>query len=581
LILFAVLLLAPPLFAQENDTTAAPVDTLVEEQITDLDRARDSLQQLSDLEKDLRELMRSSRKLTGEDYELKRVEALEIVARFDDLVKDLTKTIPNLDSTSAPVDSIRQATADHLLYHAELYLKAVDSLSKRLARLRRERAESAPEDLGQLELLINEQRKRLDFTLAQIHETVQRLESLQVDATDLRTEFDQVVLDRAEAMAARLQLARLEKDRANEQLKGAQKAGASEAELAELRLLAQAHEQRVKGIVSSLDATADILDHRGIDTAKYRRHVIQTTGEVTEDILKPDVLIGLARDFLGQALGWIRNRGPGFLVKLAILILLVIVFRLGAWIGWFLVRLVTRPQKLLADLIGRLLKPVASLVGLVVGLWVLGVHPTTLLAGLGVLSVIVGLALQDSLGNLAAGFFILVYRPYDVDDIVQAGGVLGTVKQMGLASTTILTFDNRRLNVPNRKIWSEVIENRSAERARRVETTVSVSYDDDIDAAIERIHAILEAEDLVLGMPKPTVFVAKHAESWVEVAVWPWTRVENWWTLTMELPRILRAGLKEAGIEVPFPRQEIQVLNQATSAPPPRAKGKKVPEERQ
>jgi small conductance mechanosensitive channel len=194
-----------------------------------------------------------------------------------------------------------------------------------------------------------------------------------------------------------------------------------------------------------------------------------------------------------------------------------------------------------------------------VGLWTLGVNPTTLLAGVGVASVIIGLALQDSLGNLAAGVFILIYRPYDEDDVVHAGGVTGRVKSMGLANTTIVTFDNRRLFIPNRKVWSDVIENRSSESTRRVETTVRISYKEDVDAAFNVIRKTLDEHELVLPDPQPTIFVSKLADSWVEIAVWPWASIDNWWTLTIDLPRAVRQGLEKGGVEIPYPRQEIEL----------------------
>ena len=172
------------------------------------------------------------------------------------------------------------------------------------------------------------------------------------------------------------------------------------------------------------------------------------------------------------------------------------------------------------------------------------------------------MALQDSLGNLAAGAFILMYRPYDVDDAVQVGGVLGVVKAMGLAATTIITFDNRRLYVPNRKIWSEVIENRSVETRRRVQFTVRISYREDLEATIATIHEILAGHEMVLEEPAPQVFVKELDDSWLEIAVWPWTTTDNWWPGLTELPKVLRLGLAEAGIDVPYPRQEIDITSE-------------------
>ncbi len=180
-----------------------------------------------------------------------------------------------------------------------------------------------------------------------------------------------------------------------------------------------------------------------------------------------------------------------------------------------------------------------------------------MLAGLGVAGVIVGLALQDSMSNLAAGVFILTYRPYDVDDLVNAGGVVGQVQAMGLANTTIRTLDNRRLFVPNRKIWSEIIENRTAEKIRRVEVTAALSYRDDLDRALGVIRDLLSECEQVLTDPPPDVFVTKLADSAIEVAVRPWTRSEDWWPFTQDLPRLLRNRFQEEGIEVPFPVREI------------------------
>ena len=257
------------------------------------------------------------------------------------------------------------------------------------------------------------------------------------------------------------------------------------------------------------------------------------------------------------------------LVRTGMLLLAILLTRLGFWVAWQVVRLVMRPALLLQNLVNGLLKPASTLVGLLVGLWTLGVNPGTLLAGVGVLSVILGLALQDSLGNIAAGIFILLYRPYDVDEIVQAGGVVGRVKEMGLANTTIVTFDRRRLFVPNKKIWSEVIENRSAEPLRRTESTIRVRYDEDLDATIKYLREVMKAHELVLDDPPTEVFVSSLDDAWVEISVWPWTQAVHWWTMETNLSRVLRLALDEKGIEHAFPRYEIRLPDEYKSGNSP------------
>ncbi len=254
---------------------------------------------------------------------------------------------------------------------------------------------------------------------------------------------------------------------------------------------------------------------------------------------------------------WFRRHGPTLVVRAGMLLLAILLTRLGFWLGWQVIRLVLRPSLLLQNLVNGLLRSISTLAGLLIGLWILGVNPGTLLAGVGVLSVILGLALQDSLGNIAAGIFILIYRPYDVDEIVQAGGVVGRVKEMGLANTTIVTFDRRRLFVPNKKIWSEVIENRSAEPLRRIEATIRVRYDEDLDATIEYLRGVMKKHELVLDDPATEVFVSRLDDAWVEISVWPWTRAIHWWTMETNLSRVLRLALDENGIEHAFPRYEV------------------------
>jgi small conductance mechanosensitive channel len=238
---------------------------------------------------------------------------------------------------------------------------------------------------------------------------------------------------------------------------------------------------------------------------------------------------------------------------------IIILFRIAFRFLWWFLRLirVVRFSKLMVDLTGRMIRPIATIAGLVTGLWLIGANPTTVLAGIGVAGVIVGLALQDSMSNLAAGLFILATKPFDIEDIVEAGGVIGTVKQMGLANTTILTFDRRRLFVPNRLIWGSVIENRSSEPIRRVEVTARISYREDLDQALAVLRDLVDVNEMILDDPEPAVFVKRLADSWVDIAVWPWVNSEDWLKMLRGLPRLIKLRFEAEGIEVAYPRTEL------------------------
>jgi len=466
-------------------------------------------------------------------------------------------------------DSIQNAVESSLRFRADL-ARDVDALhSTRLAETDDLRQGTPPEGLGRLEVRIGEAEQLLAGNLARILEIGIMHEKAGLDASGLWEWIDDRLAKHAKQLGIQLQLSVMVRQRALEQIDAAQQIGISPDDEQLLRI--QAAEIRIAAIISGLSSIADLMDTRGIESAAYRLMVIQTTGQITEHILNWKVLVGLVSGGAIDILGWLRQNAPTALLRLGIVILFALLFRLLGWFFWYMALLFRRPPKLLGDLLRRMVRPTSTIIGILAGLWFLGVDPTTLLAGLGVMSVIVGLALQDSLGNLAAGLFILLYKPYDMDEIVMVGGVLGRVKEMGLANTTIITFDNRRFFIPNRKIWGDIIENRSLEKVQRVQATVRVSYDEDIVEVLQSIGEILKESDLVLETPAPAIFVSKLDDSWLQVSVWPWTKTGTWWDLETELPLMIRLGLAKRGVTVPYPRQAIDISSEGQPGTQPGA----------
>jgi small conductance mechanosensitive channel len=170
-----------------------------------------------------------------------------------------------------------------------------------------------------------------------------------------------------------------------------------------------------------------------------------------------------------------------------------------------------------------------------------------------------GFALQDSLSNFAAGAMILAYRPYDVGDVIEAGGVRGKVSRMSLVSTTFLTFDNQTLIVPNSRIWGDVIRNDTAQTVRRIDLVFGVSYDTDIDHARTVFRDILAKNEKVLAEPEPIVEVQKLGDSSVEFAVRPWVRTPDYWPTYWALMREVKRRLDQEGITIPFPQRDVHL----------------------
>jgi small conductance mechanosensitive channel len=212
---------------------------------------------------------------------------------------------------------------------------------------------------------------------------------------------------------------------------------------------------------------------------------------------------------------------------------------------------------LLRDVIVSMVSGSVFLIGLFIALSQVGISLAPMLAGLGVAGFIIGFALQDTLGNFAAGGMILIYRPFDMDDYIEVAGVDGTVKKMNLVSTTITTPDNQSLIIPNSKIWGDVIRNKTGQRVRRVDLEFGISYGDSIELAEEVFRKVLATMPAVLTEPEPNIQVIRHGESSVDFIVRPWVKTEDYWPTYWAMQRAVKLAFDEAGITIPFPQRDV------------------------
>lgn len=579
--LLSILLLSPlSLAAQEpeaggelSDTVGAIVDSPATDLAADttqirIERAVAHLERLDLLVDSILALDDRTRTASRDERQLANVLGNQMIDEVQSIEDDLLRLIPRLEAAGQPVDSIKEAFGAFLYRVAGLYEEAIERRTDAVDDLRDLRDETAPDSLDALELRIVEEKATLDTLIIGQMRTLAGADSLGVDTAEQWEVVDRHLKNWAESQVGRLQIALVARNRLDEQIRDADRSGTDPSEITALATQRRAADRRVQGIVATLASTADLLQQRGYPTAAYRQIIIRTTGDVTADILNPEVFLGLARDVGEGVWSWIKDNGPTILVRLLIIIGFIVLFRIAFRLLWWFLRLirVVRFSNLMTDLVGRMIRPAATIIGLVTGLWLVGANPTTVLAGLGVAGVIIGLALQDSMSNLAAGLFILATKPFDVEDIVEAGGVIGTVEQMGLANTTILTFDRRRLFVPNRMIWANVIENRSSEPIRRVEVTAKITYQEDLDRSLQVLRDLVDVNEMILDDPEPAIFVKNLADSWVEIAVWPWVKREDWLDMLRGLPRLIKLRFEEEGITVPFPRTELVAPRESAGA---------------
>jgi small conductance mechanosensitive channel len=183
----------------------------------------------------------------------------------------------------------------------------------------------------------------------------------------------------------------------------------------------------------------------------------------------------------------------------------------------------------------------------------LGVDTTAFAAVMAAAGLGLGLALQGSLANFAGGVLIILFKPFRVDDLINAQGEIGVVKDIQLFTTQILTPDNKRVIIPNGVLANSNIVNLSAEGTLRVDLTIGVGYDEDIKQTKEVLMQVLTSHPMVLENPLPTVDVSELADSSVNFAVRPWCTVENYWAVYFGITENCKLALDDAGIEIPYP----------------------------
>jgi len=189
----------------------------------------------------------------------------------------------------------------------------------------------------------------------------------------------------------------------------------------------------------------------------------------------------------------------------------------------------------------------------------LGIQTTQFIAVLGAAGLAVGLALQGSLANFAAGFLMIIFRPFKVGDFVEAAGTSGTVEAMQIFTTQIKTPDNKTVIVPNAKITGDNITNYSAKGTRRVDMVVGIAYDADIDKAKQVIEEILTADERVLKDPPLKVAVVELADSSVNLVVRPWVNAADYWDVHFETTEAVKKRLDAEGIGISFPQRDVHL----------------------
>jgi small conductance mechanosensitive channel len=191
----------------------------------------------------------------------------------------------------------------------------------------------------------------------------------------------------------------------------------------------------------------------------------------------------------------------------------------------------------------------------------LGVQTTSFVAVLGAAGLAIGLALQGSLSNFAAGVLMIIFKPFKIGDFIEAGGTAGTVEEIGIFTTELKTPDNKKVIIPNAKITSDNIVNYTVKGTRRMDLVAGVGYSSDLDKVRKVLEEILAEEERFLKDPAPKIGVLELADSSVNFVFRPWVKTDDYWDTLFDTQEKIKKRFDAAGIEIPFPQRDVHIYN--------------------
>ncbi len=220
-------------------------------------------------------------------------------------------------------------------------------------------------------------------------------------------------------------------------------------------------------------------------------------------------------------------------------------------------------DEMLSGFFAKLVKYLVMAVVIIAVLNQFGVQTTSLIAVLGAAGLAIGLALQGTLSNVAAGVMLLIFRPFKIGQYVEIGGQGGTVKELSLFTTELATPDNVQVIMPNASVWGSPVVNYSHHDTRRIDFILGISYDDDIDKALAAAKHVVDGEARVLPDPEPMFVVSELADSSVNLIARIWVNAPDYWAVKFDLTKRFKEHLEAAGLTIPFPQRDVHLIGQA------------------
>ena len=526
--------------------------------------------------------------------------ASEQARSYEQLNADIAREQANIDKLKkreVGENSLLEAAIQSRLLHArmgllEAYLEYLGQIADAVAK-----GESDPERRQQADNILAAQLQAIDATLREISskivppdeklspsetaaaysrifnhidrinrvyqiyiDTLQQATRLDIDVTGETEKLRQSLLDRAENASVLLEMAMAEVTALRASL-------AAVPDDADTRARLNVVTTHVTNLADGISQILAMMKSLEMDVSQYQNQLLVATGQITTDIFQVDVFTGLFVGWSETLWAKIIEEGPGLIFNLILLTLIIYIFyKLSGVVRKVMQRALENSRVELSQLLKRMVISIVSntvlVIGILIALSQIGISLGPLLAGMGLVGFIVGFALQDTLSNFAAGLLILVYRPFDVDDVIEAGGVAGKVSKMSLVNTTFLTFDNQTIIVPNSKIWGDVIKNVTAQTMRRIDLVFGIAYSDDIEKAEKVMAEVVAAHPAVLDNPETVIRLHELGDSSVNFIVRPWVNRDDYWDTYWDLMRAMKIRFDEEGISIPFPQRDVHLYKE-------------------
>lgn len=297
--------------------------------------------------------------------------------------------------------------------------------------------------------------------------------------------------------------------------------------------------------------------------------VSDTVKEVGEKMVSinpksPQEIVSQSISWFDSAMNWLTTNGLSFCVSLMGALAFLFI---GFWVSKLIVKAL-RKMMVRKNSDPGLISFVSSLANIALKIMIIisvmgmvGIQMTSFIAVLGAAGIAIGMALQGTLSNFASGVMILIFKPYKVDDYIEAQGVAGVVKEIQIFNTIITTVDNKTIIVPNSALATNLLTNYSKQDKRRVDWTVGVTYGTDFKVARDSIMRILEADSRILKDPAPFISIIELADSSVNIVVRVWVNTPDYWDVFFDFNNKVYATFNEEGIEFPFPQMDVHLKN--------------------